>query len=148
MRVGLSGFMRVLVTGPESSGTSLVSRIFRAAGAQVEHRSATFKDDQPNIVLVADSCDVVIVVYRNPMATMKSQMAQGLSIADARRKLVDGYHEIARMFTYATVPFWCVTYESLVLDPDSIRPLLALLHLSHDIDIEPVRDENAKYVAQ
>lgn len=137
--------MKVVVTGPESSGTSLVSRIFRAAGAEVFHRSATYGNDYPNLVALADSCDAMIVVYRNPISTMKSQEADGLTSNKARIKLYDGYYQIARAITLVSVPVWCITYEQLILDPNSIRSLLALLGLNADVDIEDVRNENAKY---
>lgn len=141
--------MKVVVTGPESSGTSLVSRIFRSAGADVYHRSATYRDEWMMLVPLADACDAMIVVYRDPIATMKSQQAEGLSYHDAQAKLRAGYLEIACAIRLVTVPVWCVTYEQLVLDSNSIRPLLANLELDSNVDIEQVRNENTKYgVAQ
>lgn len=138
--------MKVVVTGPESSGTSLVSRIFRAAGAEVFHRSATYRNNWPNLVTLTDSCDAMIVVYRDPVATMKSQQAQGLTADEACSKLRDGYCVIAWTLRLVSVPVWCITYEQLVLDCNSIRPLLDELSLNADVDIEEVRNENAKYV--
>lgn len=138
--------MKIVVTGPESSGTSLVSRILRDAGAEVFHRSATFRDDWVNLTALADKCDTMIVVYRDPMATMKSQEAEGLLPFQAYIKLRSGYLEIAYATRLVTVPVWCITYEQLVLDSNSIRPLLAYLGLNADVDIEEVRNENAKYV--
>lgn len=137
--------MKVVVTGPESSGTSLVSRILHDAGAQVFHRSATYREDWPNLVQLADSCDAMIVVYRDPIATMKSQQAQGLLTDQARNKLRDGYYQISWAVRLVSVPIWCITYEQLVLDSNSIRPLLELLGLNADVHIEEVRNENAKY---
>jgi hypothetical protein len=137
--------MKVVVTGPESSGTSLVSRIVRDAGAQVFHRSATYDEDWPSLVQLADSCDAMIVVYRDPIATMKSQQAQGLITDQARRKLRDGYYQISWAVRLVSVPIWCITYEQLVLDPNSIRPLLDLMGLDSNIHIEEVSNENAKY---
>lgn len=138
--------MKVVVTGPESSGTSLVSRILRDAGAKVFHRSATYRNDWPNLVTLADSCGAMIVVYRDPIATMKSQQTQGLTADEAWIKLRDGYCVIAWTLRLISVPVWCITYEQLVLDPNSIRPLLEWLGLNTDVAIEDVRNENAKYV--
>jgi hypothetical protein len=94
---------------------------------------------------LADACDVMIVVYRDPVATMKSQQAEGLSRYEAEAKLRSGYYEIACAIRLVSVPVYCLTYEQLVLDPDSIRPLLALLNLDADADIEEVINENVKY---
>jgi hypothetical protein len=136
----------VVVTGPESSGTSLVSRILRGAGAQVFHRSATFTDDYADLPALCADADAVVIVYRDPVATMQSQMRQGLTEHQALQKLRHGYREIAAvMRDLHSVAIYCVTYEQLVLDPDSIRPLLTLLGLRADTPIEQVRDENRKY---
>jgi hypothetical protein len=137
--------MRITVTGPESSGTSLVSRIFRDAGAEVFHRSATFHDDWMDLVPLVDSCAAMIVVYRDPVATIKSQVAQGLTYGQARVKLQCGYYEIACAIRLVSVPVWCITYEALVLDRSSIRPLLALLGLDGSMPIEEIRNENIKH---
>lgn len=137
--------MRITVTGPESSGTSLVARILADAGAEVFHRSATFSDRWPSLTKLADSCDAMIVVFRDPISTLESQRAQGLSHGDASIKLVMGYYEIADAIKLVSVPTWCVTYEQLVLDPNSIRPLLRRLGLDADVDIEDITNENVKY---
>ena len=137
--------MKITVTGPESSGTSLVSRIFRNAGADVYHRSATYRTEWMMLAPLADACDAMIVVFRDPIATMKSQQAEGLTQYEADSKLRSGYYEIACAIRLVSVPVYCITYEQLVLDRNSIRPLLALLGLDADADIEEVRNENMKY---
>lgn len=137
--------MKVVVTGPESSGTSLVSRIFRDAGAQVFHRSATYGDQWQSLVELADSCDAMVVVYRDPIATGRSQQAQGLTPFQAGVKLGDGYYNIACAIRLVSVPVVCITYEQLVLDSNSIRPLLVVMGLDADVQIEEVTNENAKY---
>jgi hypothetical protein len=138
----------VVVTGPESSGTSLVSRILRSAGAQVFHRSATYADDYADLPALCAGADAVVVVFRDPVATMLSQMRQGLSHDEAAQKLRAGYREIAAVLRdLHSVIIYCMTYEQLVLDADSIRPLLRLLSLHADVTIEPVLNENRKYVA-
>jgi hypothetical protein len=138
----------VVVTGPESSGTSLVSRILRSAGAQVHHRSATFADDYPDLPAVCADADAVVIVFRDPIATMGSQMNSGLTEHKAAQKLRHGYRELAAvMGELHSVAIYCMTYEQLVLDPNSIRPLLGLLGLRSDGPIEPVNNENRKYVA-
>jgi hypothetical protein len=94
---------------------------------------------------LADACDAMIVVFRDPIATMKSQQAEGLTQYEADSKLRSGYYEIACAIRLVSVPVYCITYEQLVLDRNSIRPLLALLGLDADADIEEVRNENMKY---
>lgn len=134
--------MRVLVTGPESSGTSLVSRIFRAAGAEVSHRSATYTNDWPDLPALAAECHETVVVYRDPVATLRSGVRQGLSGAEAYIRLREGYCNIAELLSLPNLEVWCVTYEQLVLDPNSIRPLLWLFGLNGDAEIEPITNQN------
>lgn len=75
--------MRVLVTGCESSGTSLTARILRQAGAEVMHRSATYDGKFPDLKslgkALAKACDVVVVVFRDPFSALASQRAKCLS---------------------------------------------------------------------
>jgi hypothetical protein len=136
----------VVVTGCESSGTSLVTRILRSAGAWVQHRSATYDGDWDDLPALASQADAVVVVFRDPVVTMRSQIGQGLDEREALEKLRRGYRELAAvMGQLRTVPIYCITYEQLVLNPDSIRPLLALMGLDAGAAIEPVRNENSKY---
>jgi len=132
----------LLVTGPESSGTSLVTRMLRAAGGVVAHRSATYPDDWADLPALAADCEAVIMVYRDPFATMASQIAGGLSPNEAWRKLQDGYRQLAAI---AHRRVYCLTYEQLVLEPESIRPLLTDLGLDAAVVLEPVTNENVKH---
>lgn len=136
--------VRVLVTGPESSGTTLLARIFELAGAdKVYHRSATYAGDYPAMRPLANhECDAVMVIFRNPMVTMASQHWA----ADPAQKLQRGYHEIFRALADIDTPVFVVSYEQIIWRPQSLGPLLYTLGLNPDAihEIE-IRDENAKY---
>lgn len=137
---------RILVTGPESSGTTLLSRIFEVAGAdKVYHRSATYAGDYPAMRPLANhECDAVIVIFRNPVVTMWSQNWA----ADPYRKLQQGYHEIFRALADIDTPIYVVSYEQIIWRPQSLQPLLHNLGLDPDATYEvEIRDENAKYFA-
>ncbi len=132
----------VLVTGPESSGTSLVSKILRQAGANVFHRSATYKGDWPDLRSLALDCAYIVVVFRDPACTMKSQRDQGFLSWD---KLQLGYNELFRALADIRKVIFVVTYEQLVLNPRSIDFVLVAMGLNPSAVTEQVRDENAKY---
>lgn len=134
--------IRVLVTGPESSGTSLVSRIFRQAGASVIHRSATYAEEYASLRATArQECDAIAVVFRDPYATMASQMWTGR----AYDKLQQGYREIFFALDGLSVPMWVITYESLLLNPQSINPLLSVWGLNPTLVTEQITNENEKH---
>lgn len=140
--------LTALVTGPESSGTSLVSRILRRAGAEVCHRSATYGERWQSLRELADTCDVVVIVFRDPFSTMASQEAEGLDMKPALDKLRRGYREIFGSLLGSTDRVFVVTYEQLVLDRASIVPLLS--HLGLDVNAavaEEVTNENTKYAS-
>lgn len=142
----MAALKRVLVTGPESSGTSLVSRIFRSAGADVVHQSATYDDGTGSLIAKARTCDWIVVVVRDPYATSRSQrQACGLTPQAAAFKLGDGYYQIANLIARTMLPVVFITYEQLVLDVESIRPTLHALDLKQPDTLEPVRNENVKY---
>lgn len=133
--------MRVLVTGPESSGTTLTSRIFVQAGAEVVHRSATWNRRYPDLRIAAKECDAVIIVFRDPFATMQSQAWT----ERAYEKLQEGYECIFVALTYYSKPRFVITYEQLVLEPLSIVPILEVLGLDPTRITEEIRNENKKY---
>lgn len=135
--------MRLVVTGPESSGTSMVSRIFRQAGAEVVHRSATYNKDHSDLrSLIRDWCDATIVVFRDPFATMASQRWTGRPFA----KLQYGYRELFYALADAPVSVFVINYEQLILDQKSINPLLEHLRLNPSLVTEDIRNENDKYI--
>lgn len=134
----------MLVTGPESSGTSLVANIFTEAGADVAHRSATYDDGwTTSLGVLARECDAVVAVFRDPFVTMQSQRAQGA--AEPEEKLRRAYHRLFGALRGLDVPLYILTYEQLVLNKHSIKPILRALGLNAGIEIEHVRDENYKY---
>lgn len=133
--------MKVLITGPESSGTSVIARIFVQSGADVIHRSATWDRKHPNLREASQECDAVIIVFRDPYATMQSQAWT----KRAYEKLQEGYESIFNALNHYSKPRFVVTYEHLVINPRSINPVLLALGLKPQLVTEIIRNENDKY---
>lgn len=129
------------MTGPESSGTTMLSRMLRQAGAEVAHRSATWGEEYRDFKAIAHECDATIIIFRDPICTMSSQAWA----RDPYGKLQDGYDEIFEALWGYEKPRYVITYEQLVLNPASLNPILEHLGLDPDLVEEEVRNENAKY---
>ncbi len=119
----------------------MTSRIFRQAGAEVFHCSATYRGHYPDLKALAYTCDAIIVVFRDPYATMRSQDWTGNPL----KKLRDGYRELFTCLSDVTDQTFVITYEQLLLNPTSIHRLLDLLGLDASAVYEEIRDENRKH---
>jgi len=119
----------------------MVSRIVRQAGADVAHRSATWEGDYPFLSKIAQQCDRVLVVFRDPYAILQSQDFA----RDPHGKLMAGYQALFWMLCHTHTPLYVITYEQLILNPDSLDWILRRWGLNPDAVSEEIRDENAKY---
>lgn len=123
--------MRIVVTGPESSGTRMLTRMLREAGGSVVHRPMPYggkrkaKDANGRSVripgtavwpeLVDDEPDVVVVVERDLRSTIRSQVEVG-HVADEDEALAAirrAYLDIATQLAALKVPFWPVAYGAM-----------------------------------
>jgi hypothetical protein len=141
--------MRVLVTGPESSGTRLVASMLVRAGASVEHHTP-----RPCIgkrAYLTDTYDAVVLVVRNGYAT-KHSMVKNHHATDGRNE--DDLCLAGRMIPEALLDIlmsldnpeklYLLTYESVVHN-DALYALCGDLGLSVDFECDPIGDANAKY---
>lgn len=141
--------MRALVCGPESSGTRILAELVGTLdGVEVVHRSVphgwsynAFEFTEP---------DKAIFITRDWMATALSQMdighaAKFTSAIDACRAATCVFMAWAAT---TSVPWWHVTYESLVSRPNVVYATLArFLEVPKLPDQQPIiTDANAKWL--
>jgi hypothetical protein len=146
--------MRILVTGPESSGTKMVAAILIKAGADVVHDTPRWCiDDQ---FQDGENYDYVVLVIRTGYCTARSmcdnQHAYDGSDSDNRRDLTLAYRMVPEAlwsilhFIKDHTKVRVVTYEALVHETEgALGGLLDDLGLSKDFDFDPICDANAKY---
>lgn len=137
--------MRVLATGPESSGTNALARLLEAGGAEAVHRSQPEGPDWLDLPAMLKDFDAAVVVIRGRQGHLASYRRRGMASthheAEARRRrslagvaAVLGHHKVE-----------VVTYESMQ-DPAERRALLEALGLDPAAaEDEEWTDENRKY---
>jgi len=130
--------VRVLVTGPESSGTRWLTELVSTAGAYAVHRSQPEGADWIDLEAMADEFDATVVVIRGAYAHLASltERVRPPDPAERRRKALAC---IAPILGRTDVHL--VTYESLG-SPVERRHLLAALGLDTSADV-PFDDASA-----
>lgn len=131
--------MKVLCTGPESSGTRLLTRIV-STGAYAMHRSLPHGDDW--WVGHLTGFDAVVAIYRNEQATIASAVARshvltGGQAADRRRRALQELETLD--------PVW-VRYEDIV---SNVKWFTELLGQRLGVTLtfwDDVYDGNAKWL--
>lgn len=148
--------LRVLATGPESSGTKWVTKLLAEAGADAVHRSQPEGPDWVDLRAMLDHpasgptapvppFDAAVVVVRGRLAHVRSQVRRNIEssedVADARRRAA-----LARIAPVLGDPrVTVVTYESLAHVAER-RHLLASLGLDDTAaDRVPWTDQNLKH---
>lgn len=137
--------MRVLATGPESSGTRYLAGLLAAGGADVLHRSQPEGGDWIDLRAMLDDFDAAVVIVRGRLAQIRSQQTRGITHTDeeAAAKRRRALAAVAPILGDERVLL--VTYESLA-DPAERRHLLAELKLDETAAARcPWTDENAKH---
>lgn len=115
--------MKILATGPESSGTRYVTELLKDGGANVLHRSQPEGVDWIDLSAMLDDFDACVVVIRGRLAQVRSQQHRGIVANDP-----DGFAKCRRSLR-ALAPILgdervvLVTYESLAY-PAERRHLL------------------------
>jgi hypothetical protein len=148
--------MRVIVTGPESSGTNYVTRLLASGGADALHRSQPEGADWIDVLAMLDHpasgydrpvppYDYAVVVIRGLHSHMRSMLRRNIEThpgeALSRRNA-----SLGRLGAILGDPrVLVVTYESLTSETER-RFLLATLGLDSEAAVrEPFYDENRKY---
>lgn len=139
--------MRVLATGPEASGTTILTHLLAAGGADALHRSQPEGPDWIDVEAMLDDFDHTVVIVRGLVGNLASLQRKGLAetpeAAAARRR--KALSRLAPILGHPRVTV--VTYESL-REPAERRALLAGLGLDPaGADAIDWTDENRKYYA-
>lgn len=137
--------MKVLVTGPESSGTNYLTGLVAEGGAEAVHRSQPEGADWIDMAAMLDNFDAVVVVLRGRYAHLRSYQRRDIEptepLADQRRR--KALASLSGIMGHPKVTV--VTYESLA-SPTERRHLLESLGLDVDAaDQWRWYDANAKY---
>ena len=138
---------RILVTGPESSGTKMVCALLRQAGAVVTHSSPNYKSEQDSTPHDIGDFDDVVLVVRNGFCNMKSMLDAGHaeSEEEAAWMIGNGLKFILTTHDLWTDNLHVVTYESLVHEEEALLTLCKTLGLDASKIVDKVGDGNAKY---
>lgn len=124
--------MRVLVTGPESSGTRWLTELVATAGAYAVHRSQPEGGDWIDVEAMADDFDAVVVSVRGGyahLASLEERVRPEGGAAERRRRSLAC---LAPILGRADVHL--VTYESMA-SPVERRHLLTVLGLDASVDV-------------
>lgn len=136
--------MKVLVTGPESSGTRWLTDYLTKAGADALHRSQPEGPDWIDLESMLGDFDHVVVVVRGLLANVRSMEMRGcvedVPAGFVKRRRALG--SIGRVLGHGRVTL--VTYESLAHRAERLQ-LLANLGLAESDDHWPWVDENVKH---
>lgn len=144
--------LKLLVAGPESSGTKQVAYVLKTCGAEVTHRSYPHGGGpRPDVFwwpadqYIADS-DAIVFVSRDLYATCQSQIQVGHvdTVEKALANIRTAHFRIADQAFRYSKPIYYVTLESLQ-NPGAVEGLCLLLGLEYNYMHEPVADPNAKY---
>lgn len=137
--------MKVLVTGPEASGTRLLARLVTNLDVNVVHKSIPHGPDWPDVNAL--DCSHAVFIVRDWHATLQSQEAIG------HLKYWPGYdpEERLRRSIISMFRFWgpwtYVTYEGLVA-----RPVATMLWIADWLGVprqplsEDIFDANDKWL--
>lgn len=133
--------MRILCTGPESSGTNYLTKLIAAGGADALHRSQPEGVDWIDLEAMLDDFDEIVIVIRGRLAhlhsTVKHYMEPDHAGADRRRR--KSMSRLAPILGHEKVTV--VTYESL-------RHLAERRHLLASLGLDPAGAERTPFDEQ
>lgn len=123
---------KVLVLGPESSGTKMVTSLLRRLGVDAIHRSVPYGLEWATMIRDQAWTDVVVVVRHGPVVA-RSQVEQHLprDVEMAQDAIVEALTLIMHDLVRNHVRRHIVTYEAFVLNPEG-----ALQLLTEDMEFE------------
>lgn len=155
-----------IVTGPESSGTRLMTRIMSTGDTQRDdqmitgadsiaiHRSVPHGGNNPDLAgmvnrLRGKGYDVrAVVMIRDPFATVQSHLRIGHSRSydEAHKRISDALTFIFLQFAHTRTPVLAMSYEALVSRPELVQHRIAA-HFQKECVLLNVHDGNEKYYA-
>lgn len=143
--------MRLLVCGPESSGTKMVASLLKQAGADVTHNSPNYRREEDSFPHTGENFDAVVIVVRNWLPNVESMIDAGHadSFSQGREMVINGLSDIIYGLKYSDLykrgKVYLVTYESIVHEPSSINFLCDELLLDFWKITDTIGNGNAKY---
>lgn len=138
---------RVLVTGPESSGTRWLTALISDAGADALHRSQPEGVDWIDMAAMVDDFDHVVVIIRGLLAHLRSQILPEHSIEpdeqSATRRRRKALARLAPILGHPKVTV--VTYESMRHRAEVVYLLRTLGLDETAVYRRPWTDQNPKH---
>src|SRR5687768_16719457 len=124
--------MKILVCGPESSGTKVTAYILQKCGAEITHRSYPHAFEWPGDAVVADH-DAMVFVSRDMYATVMSQLENDhvRSVETAVSNIRTAHLRATDQAFRLNKPIYYVTIESLQ-NPRAIEGLCLMLGLEYN----------------
>lgn len=105
--------MRILATGPESSGTNAMTRLLEAGGAEAVHRSQPEGPDWIDMEAMLEEFDHIVIVIRGLSGHLASLQRREIALSDggAHAKRRKALSRLAPIMGHPHVTV--VTYESM-----------------------------------
>jgi hypothetical protein len=135
--------VKVLVTGPEQSGTGVVAQVLAEAGAEVVHRAIPHVHDW--FAWETDTYDRAVVVIRGALAHVRSTLERSGELRRSSRSALQHRLraiEVAGQLPHSLEPIW-VTYESLS-EPAELQYLCESLRLNYHKIQTTIENRNAR----
>lgn len=146
--------MRVIATGPESSGTKLMARLLdhsphlTALHRSMPHGGLAERHWPTDQDFDEFKPDAVVAMRRDKKITAISQVRTGhvVNVEEAYRNIQMANQLLHAWLARTSVPAFQVSYGGLVRNPDrTVGSIFARLRLPYPGLAEPVTDEDAKY---
>lgn len=138
---------RILVAGPESSGTKMLAELLTRAGADVVHHSPNYRLWNGDEFHRARDFDKVVIIVRNGFANAKSMVDNHHADSEDRGRVMQAQgllSILSNLWAFSNVYF--TTYEALVHEqPDSVYALIDQMELPLLPLNVSIGNGNAKY---
>ena len=138
--------MKILVIGPESSGTRMLVGLLRQAGAsEVVHSSPMYRREQDEDPHTGDEFDAVVLVVRHGPCQLRSMVDNGHVDSESRARYETAWDIEDSTAFIQWHKLHIATYEALVHEPGALRLLCRDLGLNEEFDHDQIGDGNAKW---
>lgn len=139
--------MRILVTGPESSGTKLTAQLLKAAGSEaVEVVHYTPRPRRGDKFASGLDFDWVVLVVRDTYSCARSmfQNYHAENPLQGEWMILEALYGILKHLAgHRRVHI--ITYSSIIHKPGAIKALCRRLGLAEDFEMPQIGDGDAKY---
>lgn len=145
--------MKILVVGPESSGTRMMCAILaKSEGVEVVHSSPAYKEEiEAGYKYFPPDYDAAVLIVRNGIWNARSMVERnhfrGDIYGSPAQQIVSDLSDVTGMFSkYPEIPMFVVTYESMVYETRRcIFTLCEALDIPLPLDYDAVQNGNEKF---